>query len=225
MEPRDCKRTKDLFSDCFDGELETKESSFFHGHLEACPLCRHAWTSYETTFRTVRDLPLVEASGAFETRLRSRIRREEAAPAKSTWWGDLARIPLPVPLGAAALLITTILAYNQFSTGPAANPADTDAFRAAAEAGDGGSRVDNTRPSFLPDFRPPSIGNVVDFSYGPPRPNLVMEGNNGASLHPRDRAGVPLEGPYPQTYNDGYGTRLTTGDRQGSRPVDTLQTR
>ncbi len=215
-----CNRARKLFSDCLDEELSGSREQGFKEHLQCCPECRSAWASYETTFLAVRSLPPLVVSDSFETRLRARIREKEGAPlGKTSWWSDFARIPLPVPIGAAGLLFVAIFAYNQFG---AVSPSEGTASIAASPERSAPSIVENTRPSFAPNLlMPGNFGQVVDYGiYGPPRREVYQQPRS-PHHYLRDRNGAPLHGPTrPYVRSQG---RSNIGSQ--THPVDTLQTR
>ena len=116
METKSCKEARDLFSLHFDGELSPGDSSKLEEHFAACPSCTKAYNEYKSLFEAVHSIPSVKASGDFETRLQARLRREGAPRRGSSWWRDLSRIPLPVPLSAAAIILIAVFSYTRFSS-------------------------------------------------------------------------------------------------------------
>jgi len=208
MAPRCCKKTRGLFSDFFDGELGPDKAKFVRSHLEECGSCRESYSSYEETFRMVRDLPSITVSDSFETRLNGTIRRAEERP-KRSWWSDFARIPIPAPLGAAAILLLSIFAFNQYSLDPA--PPAGDLTTLNRTSGNLSAPEGNTRPSFFPNLRMGGAGTLAGglpyplkdntgrmggFTFGPDRPDLIL--NEKSRAHRRGRGGDGcVEGPFP----------------------------
>ncbi len=223
MEPKECRHAKDLFSDRLDGELESAEAAFLEGHLGGCGDCRAEWESFEKIFLAVRELPEIDVSGSFETRLAARIRLEEKGRRRGSWWTDLARLPLPMPLGAAAIVLFAVFAFNRYSGENPGNEGSIAAGESHTAPATDVARVENTRPSFLPDGAVRGAGNVVALRYGPPRPRADLHANS-RSHRPGDPVGVPLEGPYPRGY--GFdGLQDDTREAAISGTVDTFQAR
>jgi len=213
---KDCKKAKECFSGYFDGLLEEDSKRELERHLETCPECRKEWNSYRSLFTAVRNLPPVEASGGFEARLAARIRREEAP--RRSWWQDFARIPLPVPIGAAALILVAVFSYTHLADRAAPPAGESPAPVLAADTA--GTRH-NTLPSFLPDgISGGNVGmsTVSGGEMGPPRPVRFRP----APAHRLvDRNGDPIMGPaYPDPGEDR--AERSRADSQGARgPVDT----
>jgi hypothetical protein len=192
---------REFFSDYFDGELSADDRILFETLLEKDTVFRKDYGSYAAVFNQVRALPKVAVSDSFETRLRARIRQEKPAGTGS-WWRDLARVPIRVPLGAAALLLVGFVSYGiVLQTGSRPVPAEqgsvgTDLAASAGVSTDmattGPVRVDNTRPSFAPNLNDPLIGRTVGAFFSSP-----VAGRQ-ASPHQfqRDDYGIPLEGPF-----------------------------
>ena len=128
---KDCKKAKERFSEYFDELLEGSSKRELERHLANCPACRKAWNSYRSIFTAVRNLPPVEAYGDFEARLAARIRREEAP--RRSWWQDFARIPLPIPIGAAALILAAVFSYTHRADRPAPSPGESPSRLLAAD--------------------------------------------------------------------------------------------
>jgi hypothetical protein len=146
--------------------------------------------------RSVRALPAVEPSAGFEARLFARIRAERSLPARSRWWQDFARIPVPAALGAAALLLVAVFSYTYFSARApfVAETGRSTAGRTAAP--DTVPTRTNTRPSFLGGFSANDVGLTAGADLvGPPYP---MEGRHRsiAIAVPCDLNGAPIEGPF-----------------------------
>ncbi len=70
-------------------------------HLQSCAACAEELVALQQTMTLLEEWPTPEPSPYFSTRLRARMREEEAAPAR-TW---LAWFRRPVVAAAAALLI------------------------------------------------------------------------------------------------------------------------
>lgn len=180
-----CNKAKEWFSPYFDGVLGSKDCSKLEEHFRVCTHCDSDYTRFKSLFEQVRALPEVPASGTFETRLRARIRREEA-PARRSWWTDFSRIPLPVPLGAAALLLIAVFAYTRSGDEGTPTRALPEPGR-KAEATDSARTRTNTLPSFLGGRGPGgAVGRVASAGGGLSAPRS----------HPVDMNGVPLEGPF-----------------------------
>ncbi|MFH1278345.1 MAG: zf-HC2 domain-containing protein [Candidatus Eisenbacteria bacterium] len=207
MNTKFCGKAKEWFSPYFDGILDRDDCSKLEEHFHVCSYCKIDYDKFKSLFEQVRSLPEVPASEMFEARLRARIRRE-GAPTRRSWWQDFSRIPLPVPLGAAAVLLVAVFAYTRSGNegGPARalpEPART------AEVSDTIRTRTNTLPSFLEGTGPNGgVGRVASAGGGlaPVRHHLV------------DMNGVPLEGPY-------FETESPPVPRGGGSSVDTSRGR
>lgn len=192
MITKQCRRARELFSPYFDEALSVDDNSKLEEHLSVCASCEKAYDRYRTLFESVRAMPPVEPSGMFDAKLRARIRREGAAPRRSGWWHDFARIPLPLPIGAAALVLISLFAYQKMS-GPGTSTTVDSPRIAQTEPADSTPTRTNTRPSFLENFEPGGVGHVASTEpMGPPHPDarrVVVRTD-------RDMNGHPLHGPY-----------------------------
>ncbi|MBN1825895.1 MAG: zf-HC2 domain-containing protein [Candidatus Eisenbacteria bacterium] len=217
---RDCKKAKQRFSEYFDEILEGDSKRDLERHLDACPECRKAWNSYRSLYRQVRNLPPVEVSGDFEARLRARIRREEAP--RRAWWQDLSRMPLPLPVGAAALLLVAVFSYTRLADRPAPPMGENAPGALVADTA-------HTRENTLPSFLPGGIGSgnvgmstVSGGEMGPPHPVRFRPTPAGRQV---DWNGDPIMGPdYSHPANPhAEGAPTDSHDTRGS--VDTGRAR
>lgn len=152
MKTISCKQAKQLFSNYFDETLQADSKSDLERHLRDCPRCASEYESYRSIFSTLRKMEPVQAPDGFEARLFARIRREETESVRHSWWRDLGRIPFPMPLAAAALLLVAVFSYTQFLSRPQTPDLITPA---GLVAGDTVRTRENTIPSFLSGARPP----------------------------------------------------------------------
>ncbi|NNE10492.1 MAG: hypothetical protein HKN20_18170 [Gemmatimonadetes bacterium] len=212
MESRDNsrKRMRELFSDYFDGEVSAADRSTFEQLLEEDAVFRSEYESYASLFNQVRALPSIAVSDSFETRLRAKI-RQESPPKNTGWWADFGRIPLPVPLGAAALVLVGVFSYGMLTPPSPSQVPVTATPSVLSEPVAGPDRgestepqiVTNTRPVFAPHLSFPGIGTTVGAGLALPAPNRASSPHQ----YQRDDYGTPLEGPFR------YGTFRTEGPR------------
>jgi len=193
MKPKECKRANRSFSKYFDKVLPPGKAAWLEEHLRSCPDCRRAYEQYRSLFENLRRLPEVEASASFETRLFARIRGEERKGATSRWWHDLSRIPLPVPIGAAALILMAVFSYTQLTGGGGEDRGIEP--RAPVIAGDTAESRENTLPSFLGGARPSGGADMRVVADDP-----GWGGGGSRSLvfvDDLDGNGDPIMGPFP----------------------------
>jgi hypothetical protein len=222
-----CRKARERFSPYFDGSLSTNDRSKLEEHLSACHSCADNYRSFEALLHAARALPPIRPSADFDARLFARIRAERRKPARSAWWQDVARIPLPVPLAAAALLLVAVFSYTRLQDGrsPVA-PASTPATASRSVPADSVPLRSNTLPSFLGDAgRPGGIGLEANAElFGPTSPRGGPPGSFSIVVL-SDVNGRPLEGPYELTprAEGSWGGRRTQGDSMGK--VDTSRSR
>ena len=197
MKRKECKKARNWFSLYFDEELGPEDSSKLVQHFAVCDSCKTAYESYKTLFSRVRSVPSVEASDSFETRLHARIRSEGTkGTRRSSWWQDFSRIPLPVPVGAAALLLIGLFSYTRLVSDPSTPEVLLEGPPLPTISDTAGLR-DNTLPSWTEGFRPATgdLGHrAAALDEGPRAP--AAERPTIRFVAPRDMNGVPLEGPY-----------------------------
>jgi hypothetical protein len=222
-----CRKARDRFSPYFDGSLSSYDRSKLEEHLRVCDSCASNYRSFEALLRTARALPPIRPSADFDARLFARIRAEGRRPARSAWWQDVARIPLPVPLAAAAVLLVAVFSYTRLQEGPStAGPAETATTASRSVPADPVPLRSNTLPSFLGDVgRPGGIGLEANAElFGPPSPGGGLPGSFSVVVL-RDVNGRPLEGPYELSprAESSCGERRARGDSMGK--VDTSRSR
>ncbi|MFH1679642.1 MAG: zf-HC2 domain-containing protein [Candidatus Eisenbacteria bacterium] len=224
-ESRFCKKARGSFSAYYDGTLSPKNSSKLVEHFDACDSCKKRYERYCALLNGVRALPRVRPSGDFEARLFARVRQEGRIPARTSWWQDLARVPLPVPIGAAAILLLAVFAYTRIGGDRAPSPAPLETASRPVPADTVRTRT-NTRPSFLDD-----LGGGAEFGraastelHGPPYP-MEAQARPAILAVPLDLNGVPIEGPYEhaQHAQGARAWRGSSGDSGGA--VDTSPSR
>ena len=116
-----CNRFQESLTSLADGALDPKEEGLLREHLEGCPACRRALETERATKTLLRTrLGAVEPPVGLADRIRNRIAQEHAE-AGSAWlnWGvapstarenrQRVRRFLPLPLGAAAALLSLLL--------------------------------------------------------------------------------------------------------------------
>ncbi len=196
---KECKKARQLFSPYFDRSLSTGRASKLEEHFSICSSCKTSYDSFASILRSTRALPPVRTSSDFEARLFARIREEGRAPARASWWQDFARVPISLPVGAAALVLIAVFSYTKLAGDRPATGPDTGAVAGRPSASDTARTRTNTRPDFLGDFEPErEIGLTAGADLvGPPFP-FPMEGRQTIAVFtaPRDLSGVPIEGPY-----------------------------
>lgn len=219
---------RELFSDYFDGDLSAADRTTFEQLLEEDSVFRSDYEGYASLFNQVRALPSVAVSDSFETRLRAKIRQESPVKGRS-WWADLGRIPLPLPLGAAALVLVGIFSYGMLAPssstqGPVAeNPASSPELVASTDRGVNTEPqiVTNTRPIFAPQLSFPGIGTTVGAGFASPAPSRASSPHQ----YQRDDYGIPLEGPFRYGTFRAQGSRSTAARTQAAAgAVDTSRT-
>ena len=92
--------------DAMEGMLEAGRRA----HLDACEQCRTELANLSSVLREARAVDMPEPSPIFWQHFSRRVRTAiEAEPLPSSGWAGWLRWPVLVPLGAAALLVMTMM--------------------------------------------------------------------------------------------------------------------
>jgi anti-sigma factor RsiW len=89
-----------------DGRLSASEREDLERHFAACASCRLRAAEYRRLWEVLEELPAVEASAAFDARLRQQVQAEAAR--KASFWGWLAP-QVRVVLATGALLTLALV--------------------------------------------------------------------------------------------------------------------
>ena len=77
-----CEKMSGLLISYMDGRASAEERSTVEAHLQTCALCRERAEEFGRLWKVMAELPAVEPSFGFDTRLRQRI---AAAPRRRLW--------------------------------------------------------------------------------------------------------------------------------------------
>jgi anti-sigma factor RsiW len=99
-----CARMERRILSYLDGRLKEGEQLEMEKHLQACTACRLRAQEFRAVSGLLDELPMIEPSPAFDTRVHARVAAE---PAKKNWWAWLAPSPR-VAFAASMLLLATV---------------------------------------------------------------------------------------------------------------------
>ena len=99
-----CEKMESRILAYVDGRLKESERPDVEKHLAACAPCRLRVEEFRAVSSLLEDLPVIEPSPAFDTRVRALVAAE---PAKTNWWAWL-RVPPRVAFAASALLVASL---------------------------------------------------------------------------------------------------------------------
>jgi anti-sigma factor RsiW len=99
-----CARMESRILSYLDGRLKEDERLEMEKHLQACAACRLRVHEFRAVSGLLDELPRIEPSPAFDTRVHARVAAE---PAKKNWWAWLAPSPR-VAFAASMLLLATV---------------------------------------------------------------------------------------------------------------------
>jgi anti-sigma factor RsiW len=99
-----CTRINERILPYLDGRLKEGERRKVEAHLAACAPCRLRVEEFRAVTGLLGELPEIEPSLTFDTRVRARVAAE---PAKQSWWVWLAPSPRTA-FAASMLLLATV---------------------------------------------------------------------------------------------------------------------
>ena len=100
-----CERMESRILAYVDGRLKESERPDVEKHLAACAPCRLRVEEFHAVSGLLDELPVIEPSPAFDTRVRALVAAE---PVKTNWWAWL-RVPPRVAFAASALLVASLV--------------------------------------------------------------------------------------------------------------------
>lgn len=110
-----CERMETRILGYIDGRLKESEHCEVEKHLAACAPCRVRVEEFRAVSGLLDELPLIEPSPEFDTRVRALVAAE---PVKQNWWAWL-KVSPRIAFAAAALLLATLwLGYNRQQPAP-----------------------------------------------------------------------------------------------------------
>lgn len=122
-----CERMESRILGYVDGRLKESERLEVEKHLATCAPCRMRVEEFRAVSGLLDELPVIEPSPAFDTRVRALVAAE---PVKQNWWAWL-RVSPRVAFAASMLLLAALwLGYYQRPQPPAlpwSNPLEADA--------------------------------------------------------------------------------------------------
>lgn len=119
-----CERMEGRILEFVDGRLKEGERLEVQKHLESCAVCCLRVQEFSAVSSLLNELPMIEPSPAFDTRVHALVAAE---PAKKNWWAW--SLPSPrVVLAAAMLLVATVwVNMHQPGVNMGNNPTQIDA--------------------------------------------------------------------------------------------------
>ena len=103
-----------------DGRLKENERAEVEKHLASCAACKLRVNEFRAVNELLGELPQIEPSPAFDTRVRARV---AALPTKKSWWAWIAPSPR-VAFAASMLLLATVWIGTRSTTVPVIPPPD-----------------------------------------------------------------------------------------------------
>jgi hypothetical protein len=80
-----CERAQELFSEYYEGSIQTALSVPLEGHLQACSACREEFDGLKHVWPILDTAPVVEPPAGFRAAVWQRIDAEEARRATERW--------------------------------------------------------------------------------------------------------------------------------------------
>jgi anti-sigma factor RsiW len=115
-----CERMESRFLGYIDGRVKESERREVAKHLTACAPCRVRVEEFRAVSGLLDELPVIEPSPEFDTRVRALVAAE---PVKQSWWAWL-RVSPRIAFAASALLLATL--WFGFRQQPVAPPPQLD---------------------------------------------------------------------------------------------------
>jgi anti-sigma factor RsiW len=105
-----CERMESRILGYIDGRLKESERQDVEKHLAACAPCRLRVEEFRAVSGLLDELPVIEPSPEFDTRVRALVAAE---PVKQSWWAWM-RVSPRIAFAASALLLATLwLGYKR----------------------------------------------------------------------------------------------------------------
>ena len=99
-----CERMESRILGYIDGRLKESERREVEKHLATCAPCRVRVEEFRAVSGLLDELPLIEPSPEFDTRVRALVAAE---PVKQSWWAWM-RVSPRIAFAATALLLATV---------------------------------------------------------------------------------------------------------------------
>ena len=99
-----CEKIASRMLGYIDGRLKEAERAEVEKHLASCAPCTLRVEEFRAVSGLLDELPVIEPSPEFDTRVRALVAAE---PAKKDWWAWL-RVPPRIALVASALLVAAL---------------------------------------------------------------------------------------------------------------------
>jgi len=99
-----CEKMASRIFGYVDGRLKESERLEAEKHLAACAPCRVRVEEFRAVSGLLNELPVIEPSPEFDTRVRALVAAE---PVKQNWW-EWMRIPPRIAFAASALLLAAL---------------------------------------------------------------------------------------------------------------------
>ena len=123
-----CQRIESRILGYLDGRLKESEKLGVEKHLAACAPCRVRVEEFRAVSGLLDELPVIEPSPEFDTRVRALVAAE---PVKQDWWAWL-KIPPRVAFAASMILLAALwFGFYQRTQTPAlpwSDPKEADAL-------------------------------------------------------------------------------------------------
>ena len=111
-----CEKIANRMLGYIDGRLKESERAEVEKHLASCPPCALRVEEFRAVSGLLDELPVIEPSPEFDTRVRALVAAE---PVKKDWWAWL-RVPPRIALVASALLLAALW-LGFYTPGPKQN--------------------------------------------------------------------------------------------------------
>lgn len=115
-----CEKIASRMLGYIDGRLKESERAEVEKHLASCAPCSLRAEEFRAVSGLLDDLPVIEPSREFDTRVRALVAAE---PVQKDWWAWL-RVPPRIALVASALLVAAL--WLGFYQRPVAPPVQVD---------------------------------------------------------------------------------------------------
>ena len=106
-----CKRIEGKLIAFMDGRASDSDRRVVESHLKNCAACQARVEGFSGVWAMLNEVPVVEPSQAFETRLRARMAAE---PRRQNFWAGLSTM-LPSPRLALAVALLAVFSMWQSS--------------------------------------------------------------------------------------------------------------
>ena len=109
-----CEKMESRILSYVDGRLKESERQDVEKHLAGCAACQLRVEEFRAVSGLLDELPIIEPSPAFDTRVYALVAAE---PVKTNWWAWL-RVPPRVAFAASALLVAALWFGTRQGPGP-----------------------------------------------------------------------------------------------------------